>query len=161
MSPADKKQRMDRFFAAHRESGLPVTTQRRAVFEVILDRTDHPTSEQLYRAVSTTTFISAVAAPAAKSPALAIAGRTLGGIGRRRRHLEINTSYNERNKYYDWSYQVPGNGQHTHTSCRRRPDEPRLVAEPVEARYPPPSFLQVQSDGRGLQLRERVQKPRL
>ena len=29
MSPADKKQRMDRFFAAHRESGLPVTTQRR------------------------------------------------------------------------------------------------------------------------------------
>jgi Fur family peroxide stress response transcriptional regulator len=52
MSPADKKQRMDHFFAAHRESGLPVTTQRRAVFEVILDRTDHPTSEQLYRAVS-------------------------------------------------------------------------------------------------------------
>ena len=51
MSPADKKQRMDRFFAAHRESGLPVTTQRRAVFEAILDRTDHPTAEQLYRAV--------------------------------------------------------------------------------------------------------------
>jgi len=51
MSPAAKKQRMDRFFAAHRESGLPVTTQRRAVFEVILDRTDHPTAEQLYRAV--------------------------------------------------------------------------------------------------------------
>jgi hypothetical protein len=23
MGPADKKQRMDRFFAAHRESGLP------------------------------------------------------------------------------------------------------------------------------------------
>ena len=42
---------MDRFFAAHRESGLPVTTQRRAVFEAILDRTDHPTAEQLYRAV--------------------------------------------------------------------------------------------------------------
>ena len=38
MSPADKKQRMDCFFAAHRESGLPVTTQRRGVFEVLLDR---------------------------------------------------------------------------------------------------------------------------
>ena len=52
MNPTDRKQRMDRFFAAHRESGLPVTTQRRAVFEVILDRADHPTAEQLYRAVS-------------------------------------------------------------------------------------------------------------
>jgi Fur family peroxide stress response transcriptional regulator len=51
MSPADKKQRMDRFFAAHRGSGLPVTTQRRAVFEAILGRTDHPTAEQLYRVV--------------------------------------------------------------------------------------------------------------
>ncbi len=51
MSPADKKQRMNRFFAIHRESGMPVTTQRRAVFEAILDRTDHPTAEQLCRAV--------------------------------------------------------------------------------------------------------------
>ena len=51
MSPAEKKQRMERFFAAHRENGLPVTTQRRAVFEGILDRTDHPTAEQLFRAV--------------------------------------------------------------------------------------------------------------
>ena len=31
MSSAVKQQRMDHFFAAHRESGLPVTTQRRAV----------------------------------------------------------------------------------------------------------------------------------
>jgi Fur family transcriptional regulator, peroxide stress response regulator len=51
MRPADKQQRIDRFFAVHRESGLPVTTQRRAVFEAILDRTDHPTAEQLYRVV--------------------------------------------------------------------------------------------------------------
>jgi len=51
MSPADKQKRMNYFFAAHRENGLPVTTQRRAVFEVILDRTDHPTAEQLYREV--------------------------------------------------------------------------------------------------------------
>jgi hypothetical protein len=40
MGPADKQQRMDRFFAAHRESGLPVTAQRRCVFDLILDRTE-------------------------------------------------------------------------------------------------------------------------
>jgi Fur family transcriptional regulator, peroxide stress response regulator len=51
VKPAGKKQRRDRFFAAHRESGLPVTTQRWAVFEAILSRADHPTAEQLYRAV--------------------------------------------------------------------------------------------------------------
>jgi Fur family transcriptional regulator, peroxide stress response regulator len=51
MSSADKRQRIDRFFAAHHESGLPVTTQRRAVFEEIVDRGDHPTAEQLYREV--------------------------------------------------------------------------------------------------------------
>jgi Fur family peroxide stress response transcriptional regulator len=51
MKPDEKQQRVDRFFAAHREGGLPVTTQRRAVFEAILGRTDHPTAEQLYRAV--------------------------------------------------------------------------------------------------------------
>lgn len=51
MSSADQQQRLDRFLAAHRESGLPVTIQRRAVFEAILDREDHPTAEQVYRAV--------------------------------------------------------------------------------------------------------------
>jgi Fur family peroxide stress response transcriptional regulator len=51
MSAAEKHERLDRFFAAHRQSGLAVTTQRRAVFEAIQDRTDHPTAEQLYRAV--------------------------------------------------------------------------------------------------------------
>lgn len=51
MNPEDKQQRLDQFFAAHRESGLPITVQRRAVFEAILDRADHPTAEQLYRAV--------------------------------------------------------------------------------------------------------------
>jgi hypothetical protein len=34
--------------------------------------------------------------------------------------------------------------------CHRRHHEPRLVAEPVEARTPAPAFLQVQSHGRGL-----------
>jgi Fe2+ or Zn2+ uptake regulation protein len=51
MSSADKQQRMDHFFAAHRQAGLPVTTQRRAVFEAIRRRADHPTADQLYRAV--------------------------------------------------------------------------------------------------------------
>jgi Fur family transcriptional regulator, peroxide stress response regulator len=51
MSTADKEQRREHFFAAHRQAGLPVTTQRRAVFEAILDQTDHPTADQLYRAV--------------------------------------------------------------------------------------------------------------
>ena len=51
MRPADKQQRLDRFLAAHRESGLAVTIQRRAVFEAILDRQDHPTAEQVHRAV--------------------------------------------------------------------------------------------------------------
>jgi Fur family transcriptional regulator, peroxide stress response regulator len=51
MSQADKQHRLDRFLAAHRESRLPVTIQRRAVFEAILDRQDHPTAEQVYRAV--------------------------------------------------------------------------------------------------------------
>ncbi len=51
MRPVDKKQRMNRFFATHCESGLPATTQRCAVFQAILDRTDHPAAEQLHRAV--------------------------------------------------------------------------------------------------------------
>jgi Fur family transcriptional regulator, peroxide stress response regulator len=51
MSPADRQQRFERFMAAHRECGLPVTMQRRAVFEAILDRRDHPTAELVYRAV--------------------------------------------------------------------------------------------------------------
>ena len=47
----DKKERMERFFEAHREGGLPVTSQRRAVFEAIIERVDHPTAEQLYSSV--------------------------------------------------------------------------------------------------------------
>ena len=51
MSPDEKRQRLDRFEAAYRESGLPVTLQRRAVFEAILERVDHPTADQVYAAV--------------------------------------------------------------------------------------------------------------
>jgi Fur family transcriptional regulator, peroxide stress response regulator len=51
MSPADKQQRLHRFVAVHRASGLLVTIQRRTVFEAMLGRQDHPTAEQVYRAV--------------------------------------------------------------------------------------------------------------
>jgi len=47
----DKQRKLDRFLAVHRASGAPVTIQRRAVFEAILDRADHPTTEQVCRAV--------------------------------------------------------------------------------------------------------------
>ncbi len=51
MTRAEKQQRIARFETAHRENGLPVTMQRRAVFEAILDRRDHPTADQIFRAV--------------------------------------------------------------------------------------------------------------
>ena len=51
MTRNEKQRRLARFEAVHRESGLPVTIQRRAVFEAILDRQDHPTAEQVCRAV--------------------------------------------------------------------------------------------------------------
>lgn len=51
MQAAEKQQRLDQFQEAHREAGLPVTIQRRAVFEAILDRQDHPTAELVFQAV--------------------------------------------------------------------------------------------------------------
>ena len=33
------------------ERGLPLTTQRRTVLEVLLGRTDHPTADQIFEAV--------------------------------------------------------------------------------------------------------------
>lgn len=37
--------------AACRERGMPLTVQRRAVFEELVERRDHPTAEQVYDAV--------------------------------------------------------------------------------------------------------------
>ena len=51
MTQAEKQRRIERFETAHRDSGLPVTMQRRAVFEAILDRRDHPTADQVFHAV--------------------------------------------------------------------------------------------------------------
>ena len=36
---------------AHRANGLPVTIQRRVVFEAVMEREDHPTADQIYEAV--------------------------------------------------------------------------------------------------------------
>jgi Fur family transcriptional regulator, peroxide stress response regulator len=43
--------RMQQFEAACRAHGLPVTVQRRRIFEALSDRTDHPTPDQVYAAV--------------------------------------------------------------------------------------------------------------
>ena len=43
-----KQKRMKQFEQACRERGLPITTQRKTIFEMILDRADHPTADQVY-----------------------------------------------------------------------------------------------------------------
>jgi Fur family peroxide stress response transcriptional regulator len=46
--------RLQQFEAACRAHGLPVTMQRRRIFEALCDRTDHPTPDQVYAAVKDT-----------------------------------------------------------------------------------------------------------
>ena len=46
--------RTQRFEAACRAHGLPVTVQRRRIFEALMGRTDHPTPDQVYAAVKDT-----------------------------------------------------------------------------------------------------------
>jgi Fur family peroxide stress response transcriptional regulator len=46
--------RMQQFEAACRAHGLPVTVQRRRIFEALCDRTDHPTPDQVYALVKDT-----------------------------------------------------------------------------------------------------------
>lgn len=46
--PDAKRSRMDEFDRVCRERGLPMTMQRRAVLEAMLDRHDHPTADQVY-----------------------------------------------------------------------------------------------------------------
>jgi Fur family peroxide stress response transcriptional regulator len=46
--------RTEEFEAACRAHGLPVTVQRRRIFEALCDRTDHPTPDQVYAAVKDT-----------------------------------------------------------------------------------------------------------
>ena len=44
--------RIQAFEAACRRRGVPLTVQRRAVLEALLERHDHPTAEQIYTAVA-------------------------------------------------------------------------------------------------------------
>ena len=46
--------RTQQFEAACRAHGLPVTVQRRRIFEALRDRSDHPTPDQVYAAVQDT-----------------------------------------------------------------------------------------------------------
>jgi Fur family peroxide stress response transcriptional regulator len=51
MAPSTRTQQ---FEAACRAHGLPVTVQRRRIFEALVGRTDHPTPDQVYAAVTDT-----------------------------------------------------------------------------------------------------------
>lgn len=46
-------ERIEQLERACRERGLPVTVQRRAVFEAILDHEDHPAADQIYEQIKT------------------------------------------------------------------------------------------------------------
>jgi len=46
--------RLQQFAAACRAHGLPMTVQRRRIFEALCDRTDHPTPDQVYALVKDT-----------------------------------------------------------------------------------------------------------
>ena len=47
----DKQKKIRRLEAKCRERGLPVTVQRRVIFDALLDREDHPTIDQVYEVV--------------------------------------------------------------------------------------------------------------
>ena len=51
MAGESKPERMARFERLCRARGLPVTTQRRTIYETILDREDHPTADQIHDVV--------------------------------------------------------------------------------------------------------------
>ena len=48
MSDPLRETRLEHFAQVCRERGLPLTVHRRAVFELLLDRNDHPTADQVY-----------------------------------------------------------------------------------------------------------------
>jgi Fur family peroxide stress response transcriptional regulator len=51
MNPTERQRRLDQFVQAHRDNSLPVTLQRRTVFEAVLEREDHPTADQVFESV--------------------------------------------------------------------------------------------------------------
>src|SRR5690349_18355884 len=50
-SSESNNSRMNEFDRICRERGLPLTMQRRAVFESVLERHDHPSADQIYDAI--------------------------------------------------------------------------------------------------------------
>jgi Fur family peroxide stress response transcriptional regulator len=48
MKAQDRQARIDAFRNRCRSSGIPFTVQRRTTYQVLLDRTDHPTADQIY-----------------------------------------------------------------------------------------------------------------
>lgn len=53
MEPSIKRERLRRFEEACRARRLPLTVQRRAIFEAVLDSADHPTADRVYQTVRT------------------------------------------------------------------------------------------------------------
>lgn len=48
----DPRPRLARLTALYAAAGLPLTSQRRTLLEVLAERTDHPTVDQIYSAIS-------------------------------------------------------------------------------------------------------------
>ena len=44
----DRRKKIERLEAKCHERGLPVTVQRRVIFDALLDRQNHPTIDQVY-----------------------------------------------------------------------------------------------------------------
>jgi Fur family peroxide stress response transcriptional regulator len=51
VNATEVQQRIEQFETLCRERGLPLTVQRRATLEVVLERDDHPSADQVYEAV--------------------------------------------------------------------------------------------------------------
>ena len=52
MQLSDQSERLHRLEALCRSKGLPLTIQRRAVFQAVLERDDHPTADQIFEVVN-------------------------------------------------------------------------------------------------------------
>ena len=51
MQERERKEKLRQFEALCRSKGLPLTVQRRAIFEAVLERDDHPTADQVFEVV--------------------------------------------------------------------------------------------------------------
>ncbi len=51
MRSANRAERLRQFEALCRAKGVPLTVQRRAIFEAVLERDDHPAADEIYEVV--------------------------------------------------------------------------------------------------------------